>query len=87
MDLYLHVTAQAVSRRLPTAAAHVRSQVRSSGNYGEQSGTGAGFLRIIRFLLPIHIPPTGPHSSSSILRAWYKRPNSGRRLNSPQETT
>jgi hypothetical protein len=29
------------------------------------SGTGAGFLRILRFLLPILIPPTAPHTSSS----------------------
>jgi hypothetical protein len=36
--------AQAVSRWLPTAAARVRSQVRSCGTCGGQSGTGAGFL-------------------------------------------
>jgi hypothetical protein len=26
-----------------------------------------------------HIPPTAPHSLSSIIRGWYNRPNSGRR--------
>jgi hypothetical protein len=31
------------------------------GVYGGQSGTGAGFLRVIRFLLPI-IPPISPLS-------------------------
>jgi hypothetical protein len=36
--------AQAVSRRLPTAAARVRAQVRSCGICGEQNGTRAGFL-------------------------------------------
>jgi hypothetical protein len=61
--------AQAVSRRLPTAAARVRSQLRSCEIYGGQSGTGAGFLRVLRFPLPILIPPTAPHSSSSIIRA------------------
>jgi hypothetical protein len=28
-------------------------------------GTGAGFLRVLRFPLPILIPPTAPYSSSS----------------------
>jgi hypothetical protein len=49
--------AQAVSRRLPTAAARVRAHVRQCGIYGGQSGTGAGFLRLLQFPLPILIPP------------------------------
>jgi hypothetical protein len=49
--------AQAVSRRLPTAETLVRSQVRSCGICGGQSGTGAGFLQVFRFPLPILIPP------------------------------
>jgi hypothetical protein len=38
-----HAIAQAVSRRLPTAEARVRSQVRLCGICGGQSGTGADF--------------------------------------------
>jgi hypothetical protein len=70
--------AQAVSRRLSTAAARVRSQVRPRGICGGQSGAGAGYLRALRFPLPILIPLTTPHSSS-IIRGWYNRPNVGRR--------
>jgi hypothetical protein len=73
------VIAQAVSRRFPTAATRVRAQVRSCGIWGGQSGTGAGFLRVLRLPLPILIPPTAPHSSSSIIRGWYNRPVSDRR--------
>jgi hypothetical protein len=41
--------AQAVSRRLPTAAARVRAQVRSCGICGGQSSTRVGFLQVFRF--------------------------------------
>jgi hypothetical protein len=41
--------AQAISRRLPTAAARVSAQVSSCGICGEQSGTGAALLRVLRF--------------------------------------
>jgi hypothetical protein len=54
--------AQAVSRWLPTAAAGVRSRVWSGEICGGQSGAGAGFLRVLRFLLPIFIPPNSPSS-------------------------
>jgi hypothetical protein len=70
--------AQAVSRRLPTAVARIRAQVKSCRICGGQSGTGAGFLRVVRFPLPILIPPNAPHSSS-IIQGWYSRPVSGRR--------
>jgi hypothetical protein len=55
------------------------SQVKSCGICGGQSGTGAGCLRVLLFPLPILIPPTAHHSSSSIIRGWYNRPSSGLR--------
>jgi hypothetical protein len=47
---------------------------------GGRSGAGAGFLRVLRFPLPVFIPPIAPHSSR-IFRGWYNRPVSGRRTN------
>jgi hypothetical protein len=52
--------AEAVSRWFPTAAAWFRVR-RVCGVCGGQSGTGAGFLRVLRFPLPI-IPPISPSS-------------------------
>jgi hypothetical protein len=69
---------QALSRRFPTAAARVRAHVSSCGLCGGQSVTGAGFLQVILFPLPILIPPTALHSSSIILD-WYNSPVSDRR--------
>jgi hypothetical protein len=44
------------------------------GFYGGQSGTGAGFLRVLRFPVP-RTPPTAPHSPSSIIiRGCCNRP-------------
>jgi hypothetical protein len=45
------------SRRLLTVAARVRSQVKSCGICGEQSDTGHEFAQVLRFPLPILIPP------------------------------
>jgi hypothetical protein len=55
--------AQAVSRYIPTTAAWVRSRVWSSGICGGQSGAGTGFLRVLRFPLPILIPQNSPYGS------------------------
>jgi hypothetical protein len=67
--------AQAVSPWLPTAAARVRVRV-ACGVCGAQSGTGAGFLRVLRF------PPANHHSTSFsiiiIIRGWHNRSIGGR---------
>jgi hypothetical protein len=54
--------AQAVSRQAPTAAAQKPSQSLPREICGGQSGIGPDFLRVIRFPLPILIPPNPPHS-------------------------
>jgi hypothetical protein len=68
--------AQAVNGWLPTVLAWVPARVRSYGICGGQSGTGADFLRVLQFPMPIRIPPIVPQSPS-IIRGWYNRPNSG----------
>jgi hypothetical protein len=72
--------AQAVSRWVPTAAARVCVRA-ACGICGGQSGIGAGFLRVLRFPLPI-IPPISPSSQSSgavtiglLVAAVPSRPN------------
>jgi hypothetical protein len=52
--------AQAISRWLPTAAPRVLIRA-ACGLCGEQNGIRAGFLRVLRFSLPI-IPPISPSS-------------------------
>jgi hypothetical protein len=54
---------QADSRRLPTATARVRVRA-ACGVCGGQSSTWAGFLRVLRFPLPIIVPPISPASLS-----------------------
>jgi hypothetical protein len=73
-----HAIAQVLTRRLPTAEAQVRAHVRTCGICDGQRDAGTGFLRVLRFPLPIFNPPTAPHSSS-LIRSWYNRPISGRR--------
>jgi hypothetical protein len=57
--------AQAVSRWLPTAAVRVQTPGVVMWDFVmDNSGAGAGFLRVIRFPLPIYIPSASPQSSS-----------------------
>jgi hypothetical protein len=78
--------AHAVNLRLPTAAVRVRAHFRSWGICRQQSATGAGFLRVLPFSLPILIPSTAPHSLS-IVHGWYNRPVIGRRTKWTQSHT
>jgi hypothetical protein len=87
-----HAIAQAVSRRLPTAAARVRTQVRLCEICGGQSGTWAGFLRVLLFPLPILIPQTASHthhhlaSGAGTIGQTMADVPSGLSLTPPQET-
>jgi hypothetical protein len=60
----------------PTAATQVRARVWSCEICGGQTGAGAGFLRVLvlRFPLPIFIPPIAPQSPSSVIWDWYNKP-------------
>jgi hypothetical protein len=49
-----------------------------SSHVGSVVDKVADFLRVLRFPLPILIPPTAPHSLSSIIRGWYSRSISDR---------
>jgi hypothetical protein len=48
--------AQAVSSQLPTMTALVRTRAGSCGICGRQSGSGAGFFRVLRFPFEIKFP-------------------------------
>jgi hypothetical protein len=77
---------QGGSLRLPIAAARVRARARSCGICG-QSGTGAGFLRVLRFPLPI-IASIAPHSSGAgTIGQMVADVPSGHSLTPPQENT
>lgn len=56
--LTFRAIALAVSHRLPTAMTRVRSHFRTCWICGGQSGNSAGFLQLLRFYLPIIVPPT-----------------------------
>jgi hypothetical protein len=67
------VIAKAASRRLPTATVRVRCQFRPCEICVGHSGIEAGFLRVLRFPLPILIAPAVPCSATT--RSWGSRPN------------
>jgi hypothetical protein len=66
--------AQVANRWLLTASARVQAWVNSCGICVGLSGAVAGFLRALRFPLPIFIPPNAPQSPSPIVWGWYNRP-------------
>jgi hypothetical protein len=59
------VVAQAVNRWLPITEPRFRARVRSYSICDGQSDRGTCILRVIRYRLPILIPPTARHSSPS----------------------
>jgi hypothetical protein len=59
-----HAIAQADTCWLPTAVAWVCAQLWSSGICHGQSSTEAGFHRVLRFPLPVFIPPNTPSSQT-----------------------
>jgi hypothetical protein len=72
---YLNILAEVVIGWFATMVDRVWSQIKSCGVCGGQSGTGAGFLRVLYFPLPVLIPPNAPYSSIS--QGSYNRPISG----------
>jgi hypothetical protein len=79
-DKNLNLHYNVVSSWLPPTMAQVRSQVMTYRTYCGKCGSGAGFLRVLGFPVPILVPRTAPHSSSSIIQGWYDRPNSGQHI-------
>jgi hypothetical protein len=74
----MHIKAKTVHcRHCVGQVRSVRSLDHSPGHVGfcgGQSGAGAGFLRVLRFPLPIFIPPIAPQSPSTIMWGRYCRP-------------
>jgi hypothetical protein len=58
---------QRISRRLPNSAARVRSPGKVIGMCGGHKGTGRSFPIVLRFPLPILIPPTAAHLLNTLL--------------------
>jgi hypothetical protein len=57
---YLHYTRERLVADFLPLLSGVRDRVCHVGFSGGQSGAGAGFLRVLRFPLPIFIPPIAP---------------------------
>jgi hypothetical protein len=53
-----------LNRWLPTAAVRVHAWIWLNGICGGRSGSEADFLRVLRFPLPIFIPPNSPSLQS-----------------------
>jgi hypothetical protein len=51
-----------IARNTATVTDRILSKVKSCWIYGGQSCTEAGYLRILRFPLPVLLPPAAPHS-------------------------
>jgi hypothetical protein len=69
--------AQAISRRLPTAAARVRSQVTSVGFVVDKVALGQVFSEHFGFLCKFSFHRL-LQNHCHIVWGWYNRPNSGR---------
>jgi hypothetical protein len=63
---------ETVSSRLDTAVARVRARIKSCG-ICVQSGSGADFLRVLPFPLPLIHSTYRPQSSPSIIQSWCNR--------------
>jgi hypothetical protein len=91
-DVNGRAIAQAVSRRLPTAAARVRAQARSCGICGGQSGTGAGLSEYFGFPCQfsfqtlLHTHHLLVSSGAGIIGQLVADVPSGLSLTPPQET-
>jgi hypothetical protein len=75
LSAVIHAIDQGVSSLISTTAARLRSQVKSCGICGGQSGARVGFFQVLRLPLPIPTPPTARYSSSiqiSSLNKLYK---------------
>jgi hypothetical protein len=71
--------AQTRTRRLPTAEALVPARTKSCGICRGHTGTGAGFLPVLRFPLPL-IHSTNCSTVITVYHpGWYNRPVNGRR--------
>jgi hypothetical protein len=57
--------------------ASAQSQGRLCTICGARSSTGAGFLQVLRFPLPILIPQNAPYTTNTINQGWYHRSTSG----------
>jgi hypothetical protein len=60
-----------ISRHISNTVIYIRNLTSHSNLY---DGAGAVFLRVLRFGLPIFIPPISPKSPSSIIWGWNNRP-------------